>query len=437
MPRLGKGTEGIKLLLSQISPDMREPITPMLFPILSAHICGAEWKYPDNSWQEVCGMMGALVAESGAGKGQLGRMVSAICRHLLEHDNQEYERLADWQKEVKTRSANKEKPARPDVALWAPPADMTNAAFIQNAMACEKAGGHVQYINMPEIEMADSLCGGHRQVTQMLRNIYDRQRAGALRASADGVTGNPVLRANLTLSSTPIAARKFFKYDLHTGTFGRMVFSYKPMLSRDGHIPQQGKYDDLFLAQLDTYLERLRSCKGRHVITQLNRLTARLSEDMARMADLTDDNVLWALSKRAVVSAWRAGCVMWVLNGQTWTRAMGDVVEWLVYHDLWSKMQLFADLLEKDADVATEARKRGPVNFLKHLPDTFNLQQLEAVRMKNGKPKAGAYSQAHKWVCLKYVTYCKQTGLYTKTDAYRAGQREGNALSTKNNNDER
>lgn len=436
MPRLGKGTEGIRLLLSQISPDMREPIAPMLFPILSAHICGAEWMYPDNSWQEVCGMMGALVAESGAGKGQLGRMVSAICRHLHEHDKQEYKRLADWQKEMKTRSANKEKPARPDVALWAPPADMTNAAFIQNAMACEKAGGHVQYINMPEIEMADSLCGGHRQVTQMLRNIYDRQRAGALRASADGVTGNPVLRANLTVSSTPIAARKFFKCDLHTGTFGRMVFSYRPLLSRDGRIPQQGKYDDLFLAQLDTYLERLRSCKGRHLIPQLNRLTARLSEDMARMADLTDDNVLWALSKRAVVSAWRAGCVMWALNGQTWTRAMGDVAEWLVYHDLWSKMQLFADLLEKDADVATEARKRGPVNFLDHLPDEFNLQKLEAVRMKNGKPKEGAYRQARKWVHLKYVTYSTQTGLYTKTSAYKAGRTEGNGSPTKNNSDE-
>ena len=27
--------------------------------------------YPDRSWKEMCGMMGNLVAESGAGKGQL------------------------------------------------------------------------------------------------------------------------------------------------------------------------------------------------------------------------------------------------------------------------------------------------------------------------------------------------------------------------------
>ena len=39
-----------------------------------------------------------------------------------------------------------------------------------------------------EVEMADRMCGGHKQISQMLRNIYDRQRAGALRATADGIT---------------------------------------------------------------------------------------------------------------------------------------------------------------------------------------------------------------------------------------------------------
>ncbi|MCQ2113725.1 MAG: hypothetical protein MJY52_01525 [Bacteroidaceae bacterium] len=32
MPRLGKGTECIKLLLSQASKDMRETLIPVIFP---------------------------------------------------------------------------------------------------------------------------------------------------------------------------------------------------------------------------------------------------------------------------------------------------------------------------------------------------------------------------------------------------------------------
>ena len=47
MPNLGKGTECIKLLLSQVSKDMQQPLVPMLFPALGAHLSGAEFLYPD------------------------------------------------------------------------------------------------------------------------------------------------------------------------------------------------------------------------------------------------------------------------------------------------------------------------------------------------------------------------------------------------------
>ena len=51
MPNLGKGTKCIKILLSQASKDMHEPLVPMLFPSLGAHISGAEFQYPDFSWK--------------------------------------------------------------------------------------------------------------------------------------------------------------------------------------------------------------------------------------------------------------------------------------------------------------------------------------------------------------------------------------------------
>ena len=418
MPFLGKGTECIKLLLSQTSKDMNEPLVPMLFPILGAHISGTEFQYPDLTWKEMCGQMANLVAESGGNKGQLSQIVEAICRDFRQHDEVELKKLVEWSKQVKTKSANKEKPARPEVSFWIPPSDTTNPAFIQNAMALEAQGGRTQYFNLPEVEMADRLCGSHKQISQMLRNIYDRQRAGALRATADGVTGNPILRANLTISSTPFATRKFYKNDLFNGTFGRMVFSFKPRTSRDGRIPRLGKFSDDFYRKLDEYLARLDLCKGRYIIRPLNKLADQLAEDMASMADLADDDVLWDCSKRALVSAWKAGCVLWVLNNQTWTKAMAELVEWLVYHDIWSKMQIFADILGKDADQISEAQRRGPKNMLDSLPDTFNESQLEALRLELGKSKEGTNSQLRKWVFRKFITYSNQTGLYTKTEAY-------------------
>lgn len=368
-------------------------------------------------------MMANLVAESGNNKGQLSNLVDAICRDFRQHDDAEIRKLVEWSKLVKTKAANKEKPPRPDVALVFPPSDTTRPAFLLNAMALESQGGHTQYLNMPEVEMANGLCGGHKQVSQMLRNIYDRQRAGALRATADGVTGNPILRANLTLSATPFSARYFYRQDLHNGTFGRMVFSYKARTGRDGRIPRQGRYSEEFYQKVDEYLARLDICKGRYIIRPLNKLTDKLAQDMAKMADLADDDVLWDISKRALASAWKAGCVMWVLNGQTWSKAIGELVEWLVYHDIWSKMQIFADMLGKDSDTMSEAQRRGPKNMLDNLPDSFNESQLEALRTSLGKSAEGTGSQLRKWVFRKFITYSAQTGLYSKTEEYLKGAR--------------
>ncbi len=158
LPTLGKGTECIKILLSQVSKDMYDPLVPMFFPILGAHISGAEFQYPDLTWKEMCGIMAHLVARSGGNKGQLSNIVEAICRDFRQHDEAEMEKLVSWQRQMKTKGANKEKTLRPDVGFWFPPADVTNPAFIQNAMALEKLGGRTQYLDLPEVEMADRMC---------------------------------------------------------------------------------------------------------------------------------------------------------------------------------------------------------------------------------------------------------------------------------------
>ena len=79
MPTLGKGTECVKILLSQVSKDMREPLVPMFFPVLGAHVSGAGFQYPDLTWKELCGQMANLVAESEGNKSQLSHIVEAVC----------------------------------------------------------------------------------------------------------------------------------------------------------------------------------------------------------------------------------------------------------------------------------------------------------------------------------------------------------------------
>ena len=46
MPNLGKGTEIVKLLLSQASKDMHEPLVPMLFPHLARTSAARNFSIP-------------------------------------------------------------------------------------------------------------------------------------------------------------------------------------------------------------------------------------------------------------------------------------------------------------------------------------------------------------------------------------------------------
>ena len=426
MPTVPKTAKIIDLLTKNVSNDMREPIVPLLFPLLSSRISNAKFLYADNTFKELCGEMAHLVADSGANKGQFGTLVEALNGDLRTHDYEVLEKLASFNKRIKTISANKEKPERPDTPLLFPPCDTTKPAFIQNAIALEKAGNLTQYLNLPEIEQANQICGGHKAVSLMMRNIFDVARGGALRATAEGVTGDPTLRVNITISSTPLAARTFYKTELFNGTFGRIVFSYKPRTARSGKIPKQGRYGELFGKQIEPYLQCLRDIKGEFCIPKLNRLINQLAEDMANLADLADDDILFDVSKRSLVNAWKAGCVLWICNNHQWSSSFDNLVEWLVYHDLWSKLQVFGDMLSAEKDIVVENRNNGPQNMLARLPDTFTITQLAALRKESGKSEDGAKNQLKVWKNRRLVDFDEALGTYKKTEKFLNSSKSAN-----------
>ena len=59
----------MKFLLSWASKVMQEPLIPMLFPVLGAHIIDSKFQYPNLFWKEPTGIMANLVAKSGGNKG--------------------------------------------------------------------------------------------------------------------------------------------------------------------------------------------------------------------------------------------------------------------------------------------------------------------------------------------------------------------------------
>ncbi len=417
MPKPGKGLEVVQLLLSQASKSMHEPLAPMVFPSLGAHVSGCEFMYPSGVWMEPCGLIAHICAEFSGNKGQLGLLSEAICRDFRAHDDESDKELKDWDKIYKWRSKQNDCPPRPDVAFYFPQSDCTSAGFNKNVEALANQGGKCMYMNLPEVVMANDICGGHKKVSKMLRCCFDRELYGQLRATESGVTCNARLRACFTFASTPVDARDFYKTELFNGTLARITFSYVPQHARDGRIPRVGKFSDEFYGQLDEYLQRLTSAKGRFVIKPLNKLIDKLAEDMAELADCMDDSWLYACSKRSLVSAWRAGCILYLLNNQTFTRSMAEFVEWLVYQDLWSKRMIFSDMVNgKEYDLNADTQRHRPINMLGSLENPFNKAQLKALRVQMGKSEEGTDGQLRQWVFRKLVTYDAETELYYMTE---------------------
>lgn len=414
MPKPGKGTEIIRLIISQVSPEMREAIAPMPFSALASHLQGVKVMYSSNRFLELHGQINHFIAASGTGKDQLDKIVESICRSFRAHDEIEMKKLSAWQSKPKKE---REKSTRPEVAIFFPPADTTKPAFIQNAMACQKEDEHAQYFNQPEVEMLDGLCGGRKASGQMLINIHDVKRVGALRATAEGVTGNPVMRANINISSTEEAAREYYKRDIRTGKTGRVSFAYKPRGERKGKIPREGAYDESFQAKMDVYLERLDNTKGNFIIKPLNKIADQLAMEMAKIGDLADDDTLFELSHRCILAAWKKGAMLWLLNNQTWTRSIGEFVVWFCYFDLWSKMKVLGDMF-KPKTTTEDVQKSGPRNMLMSLGNSFSQAELEALRAQMDKPVEGAKHQLSVWVNRGFIVYSAQTGLYTKTNEY-------------------
>jgi len=296
---------------------------------------------------------------------------------------------------------------------------MTNPALIQLLMSAEKEGNRFLYTTMPEVDLLDQCSGGHRKVTSLIRLGYDLSHYGAQRATADGVSGNPILRWNFNFSCVEQKAQSFFKGYILDGTVSRISFSYmqRPEERIKG-IPRQGTYDEAYDKCMDEWIARLQSATGIIPCPKAGKLADELQDEMDLIADLSDDSHFEDMTHRAVALAWLKACVLYVLNDYSWSNEIAEFMRWSLYYDLWSKIALFGtemSLTGKGVDTKT-LRKRGPQNMLILLGDTFSADQLKDIRIDRGMDP-DPNNQLKTWVNRGFITYSAQTGLYQKVES--------------------
>ena len=121
MPNLLRGTKCVLFLLSQVPKDMHQPIVTILFSLLESHASGAKFMRPNQNREEMCDMVGNLMADRRRRKG---------------------------------------------------PTVMTGGSHLPRLPTARRGGGAHEarcthlVLNMPEMEMAKRVCDGYRKTAK-------------------------------------------------------------------------------------------------------------------------------------------------------------------------------------------------------------------------------------------------------------------------------
>ena len=212
------------------------------------------------------------------------------------------------------------------------------------------------------------------------------------------------IRFNWNAAGTIGAVTKYFARVLTKGPISRINFCTIPELEIGAEQPVYGVYDENFDNQLKPYIRNLCEAQGVIECPQARRLAKRLIAECAEFSRLSQDRVFENLSFRANVIAYLKACVLYVANGCKWEKAIEEFIRWSLHYDLWCKMQYFGEAIRNDEYHSNHQGKRGPVNLLELLPDTFTVDDATRVRRQQGKGDGNARKMINNWKSRGYVT---------------------------------
>ena len=365
------------------APEMYRPaICEAVFAPLSTYVHGVKFRYWDGNIHEPT-FMSVLCAPMSIGKGCVRMPINIILDDLLKRDESNRAREAEWK--VKNPSAKQKKDPRPsDICIQVLIDNLTDAVFNQRVYDADKNGQRYLYTSVDEIDTLKNITsrGTASEVSILIRKAFDNAKHGQERVGADSVTGIAPLRFNFNASTTPRNLQKFFCREMTTGTITRLSLStiIKPV---DAKRPVFKEYDSEYIDEVRKITQKLSTLSGEIPCENCNNFAEHLCDENEKLAALYGSDAYLTLSYRSTVIAWLKGMMLFVMNGEQWTKEIQDYMEWSLRYDLWVKMNIIGKMLDDAQNEEVNATSnRGPKNMLMLLKDTFKMEDLIILRKR-------------------------------------------------------
>ena len=391
----------VELLISK-TPEIYQPaVACAIFPPLATHLWRTKFRYIDNVEHEAT-LMTCLLAGTGAGKSCVQKPIDFIMEDIRKRDAENLKREKEWKDEMMRKGANKDKRKRPEnLIIQEIDADMTNPAFV---MRTAEAKEHFLYTSLNEIDQFDALKGSGNQQFRIMCLAFDPGNLyGQTRVGTQSVTERVTIRFNWNASTTIHKGIKYFKRVLTDGPVSRINFCTIPERDIGEDIPIYGTYDEEFRNSLKPYIDNLCMASGLVECKEAFHLAEVLKDENAEFSRLSQDRVYENLSFRSNVIGYLKACVLYVANGYQWEPEIEDFIRWSERYDLYCKMRFFGDAIKKAELECDQESKRGPASILGFLPEEFNYQQVEALRVEHKMSAKGTMKMLNNWLFRGYI----------------------------------
>ena len=391
----------VELLISK-TPEIYQPaVACAIFPPLATHLWRTRFRYIDNVEHEAT-LASVLLAGTGAGKSCVQKPIDFIMEDIRKRDQENLKREKEWKDEMMRKGANKDKRKRPEnLIIQEIDADMTNPAFV---MRTAEAKEHFLYTSLNEIDQFDALKGSGFQQFRIMCLAFDPGNLyGQTRVGTQSVTERVTIRFNWNASTTIHKGIRYFKRVLTDGPVSRINFCTIPERDIGEDIPIYGTYDEEFRKSLKPYIDNLCMASGLVECKEAFHLAEVLKDENAEFSRLSQDRVYENLSFRANVIGYLKACVLYVANGYQWEPEIEDFIRWSEHYDLYCKMRFFGDAIKKAEQECDQESKRGPASILGFLPEEFNYQQVETLRVEHKMSAKGTMKMLNNWLFRGYI----------------------------------
>ena len=394
--------------LSSKVPEMYRPaVCEAVFAPLSTYVHGVKFRYWDGVEHEAT-FMSVLTAPMSIGKGCVRKPISIILDELVKKDESNRAREAEW-KQKNPASKQKRDPRPTDICVQVLIDNLTDAVFNQRVYDADKNGHRFLYTSVDELDTLKKITsrGTASEVSVIIRKAFDNSKHGQERVGADSVTGIAPLRFNFNASTTNRNFQQFFAREMTTGTVTRLSLAtiIKPS---DAKRPVFKEYDANYCEEVRKLTQKLSMLSGEISCPKCNKFAEQLCDENEQLASLYGSEPYLVLSYRATVIAWLKGMMLYVMNGEKWTKDIQDYMEWSLRYDLWVKMHVIGKMLDAAFDDEENATsKRGPMNMLTLLKDEFTMEDLILVRRKLGKSVdiKSVKAQLSLWRSRKFIDF--------------------------------